>query len=322
VVNITDKIYNDEDAAREHLEANLWPNGAVCPFCNGQRVTKLQGKSTRPGVWKCKDCRKPFSVTVGTVFERSHIPLHKWVLASHLMGASKKGISAHQLWRMLGFGSYKTAWFMAHRLREAMRPAPGEPMGGAGGAVEVDETFIGRDNKNPPEPGHFGRAGNMNKVLSLIDRDSGEARSYVIKDLRITTIAPILDANIAREARLMTDEAARYTQIGWNFASHGVVNHSKEEYVSAYDRSVHTNTVEGFYSVFKRGMRGIYQHCGSHHLHRYVAEFDFRYSNRMALGVDDTARAEKLLKGAVGKRLTYRRSYGARDRGLHSAQAF
>jgi hypothetical protein len=223
---------------------------------------------------------------------------------------------------MLGFGSYKTAWFMAHRLREAMRPAAGEPMGGAGGAVEVDETFIGRDNKNPPEPGHHSRAGNMNKVLSLVDRDTGEARSYVVKDLRITTIAPILEANIAREARLMTDEAARYTQLGWNFASHGVVNHSKEEYVSIANPTVHTNTVEGFYSIFKRGMRGIYQHCCSHHLHRYVAEFDFRYSNRIALGVDDTERAQRLVAGATGKRLTYRRSYGAKSEGLHGAQAF
>ena len=222
---------------------------------------------------------------MGTVYEKSHIPLHKWLLATHLMCASKKGMSAHQLWRMLGFGSYRTAWFMAHRIREAMRnPGDLPPMGSTGGGVEVDETFIGRDILNPPAPEVRHGIGNMDKVLSLVDRTTGEARSFVITDLRVATIAPILEANIAREAWLLTDEATRYRALGFNFAAHGYVNHAKEEYVSREDSRVHTNTVEGFYSIFKRGMRGVYQHCASRHLHRYVGEFDFRYSNRAALG--------------------------------------
>jgi hypothetical protein len=191
------------------------------------------------------------------------------------MGASKKGISAHQLYRMLGFGSYKTAWFMAHRLREAMKPAPGAPPMGESGPVEVDETFYGDDPLNPPMPGAPKRIGNMNTVLSLVDRGTGEARSFVIKDYRMATIAPILEANIRRDAWLMTDEAQRYTEIGWNFAGHGTVNHGNEEWAAGI---THTNTVEGFYSIFKRGMTGVYQHCAARHLHRYVAEFDFRYT--------------------------------------------
>jgi hypothetical protein len=258
---------------------------------------------------------------MGTVYEKSHIPLHKWLLATHLMCSSKKGMSAHQLYRMLGFGSYRTAWFMAHRIREAMRPG-GElpPMGSDGSPVEVDETFIGKDILTPPEPNKPIRSGNMNKVLSLVDRATGEARSFVVTDLRISTIAPIIDANIAREAWLMTDEAKRYTSLGWNFAGHGVVNHSKEEYVSEFDSRVHTNTVEGFYSIFKRGMKGVYQHCTSRHLHRYVAEFDFRYTNRIANGVDDKGRAAKAVAGVVGKRLTYRQPHGRRSFGLHPAE--
>jgi len=320
--DLTSPIFNDEEAAREHFEALRWPDGRSCPHCGTVgNSTLLQGKSTRPGLYKCKDCRKPFTATMGTVYERSHIPLHKWLLATHLMCASKKGMSAHQLHRMLGFGSYRTAWFMAHRIREGMRPVGGEPMGGGGTPVEVDETFIGHDILNPPE--HDKKAGihNMNKVLSLVDRATGEARSFVVTDLRMSTILPILDANIAREAILLTDEAPRYTAIGFNFAAHGVVNHGKDEYVSFANPTIHTNTVEGFYSIFKRGMRGIYQHCASRHLHRYVGEFDFRYSNRIANGVDDKARAAKAIMGTVGKRLTYRQPHGRREFGLHAAQA-
>jgi transposase-like protein len=318
--DLTNPIFHDEEKAREHFEALRWPHGRVCPHCGTVgNSTLLKGTATRPGLYKCKDCRKQFTAVMGTVYERSHIPLRKWLLASHLMAASKKGISAHQLCRMLGFGSYRTAWFMAHRLREAMRPAGGDPMGGGGGPVEVDETFIGRDILNPPEPNKQVGISNMNKVLSLVDRMSGEARSFVIKDLRLATIAPIMEANIAREAWLMTDEAVRYTSMGWNFSAHGVVNHSKGEYVMAEEPRIHTNTVEGFYSIFKRGMRGVYQHCTSRHLHRYVAEFDFRYSNRAATGVNDNDRAAKLVQGAIGKRLTYRRSYGHRSFGVHAA---
>jgi transposase-like protein len=308
MIDITAKIYNDEEAAREHLEAILWANGRNCPHCGTvDNSTLLKGKSTRPGVYKCKDCRKPFSVTVGTVFERSHIALNKWVLASHLMGASKKGVSAHQLMRMLGLGSYKTAWFMAHRLREAMRPLGGvPPMGSDGGAVEVDETFIGRRKGVAKGQG----VGHKMKVLALLDRDTGRVRSAVIEDLRPETIAPIVRANVSREARLMTDEAHRFKKLGREFADHQAVNHSKDEYVRYADPIITTNSVESYFSVFKRGMKGTYQHCGEHHLHRYLSEFDFRHSNRMALGIDDTARAQTMLEGVTGKRLTYRRIGG------------
>lgn len=323
MTNLTDPIFTDEEAARAHFEAIRWPDGRVCPHCGTVgNSTLLQGKSTRAGLYKCKDCRKPFTATMGTVYERSHIPLHKWLLATHLICASKKGMSAHQLWRMLGFGSYRTAWFMAHRIREAMRPAPGAPMGGGGTPVEVDETFIGRDITRPPAPKVKFGIQNMNKVLSLVDRATGEARSFVVTDLRVATIAPIIDANLAREAWLMTDEATRYKELGWNFSGHGVVNHGKAEYVSEFDKRVHTNTVEGFYSIFKRGMRGVYQHCASRHLHRYVAEFDFRYTNRIANGVDDTARAAKAVAGTVGKRLTYRQPYGRKSFGLYAAEGY
>lgn len=323
MTNLTDPIFTDEEAARAHFEALRWPDGRACPHCGTiGNSTLLQGKSTRPGLYKCKDCRKPFTATMGTVYERSHIPLHKWLLATHLMCSSKKGMSAHQLYRMLGFGSYRTAWFMAHRIREAMRTPGGEPMGGGGGVVEVDETFIGRDILNPPEHGKKFRINNMNKVLSLVDRTTGEARSFVVSDLRMSTLSPIIEANIAREAFLMTDEAQRYTGIGWNFSGHATVNHGNGEYVSKDDRRIHTNTIEGFYSIFKRGMRGVYQHCAGRHLHRYVAEFDFRYSNRIALGVDDTARAAKAVAGTVGKRLTYRQPHGHRSLSLQAQGAW
>ena len=321
--DLTAPIFTDEDKAREHFEALRWPAGRVCPHCGTVgNSTLMQGATTRPGLYKCKDCRKPFTATMGTVYEKSHIPLHKWLLATHLMCSSKKGMSAHQLYRMLGFGSYRTAWFMAHRIREAMRPG-GElpPMGGGGGPVEVDETFIGRDILTPPAPKAKVGIHNMNKVLSLVDRASGEARSFVVKDLRLATLAPIIEANIAREAWLMTDEAHRYKALDWHFAAHGVVNHGKGEYVSVEDGRIHTNTIEGFYSIFKRGMRGIYQHCAGRHLHRYVAEFDFRYTHRIGNGVDDKTRAAKAVAGVVGKRLTYRQPHGHRSFGLHPAVA-
>ncbi len=246
MTDLTAPIFTNENAARAHFEALRWPDGRVCPHCGTvDNSTLLQGKSTRPGVYKCKDCRKPFTATLGTVYERSHIPLHKWLLATHLLCASKKGMSAHQLYRMLGFGSYRTAWFMAHRIREAMRnPGDLPPMGQGGGGVEVDETFIGRDILNPPQEGQKFRIGNMNKVLSLVDRTSGEARSFVVTDLRLVTLMPIIEANISREAWLLTDEAPRYQGIGFNFAAHGYVNHSKGEYVSGTVPEVHTNTVE------------------------------------------------------------------------------
>lgn len=298
------KHFHDEKAAYRYVEARIWPNGPICPHCGGvERIGALKGKSTRIGVYKCYQCRKPFTVKVGTIFESSHVPLRVWLQAIFLMAGSKKGVSSNQLSRALGV-TLKTAWFMSHRIREAMRDGDLAPFGSQGGAVEVDETFIGRDKQNPSPTGNK-RAAHMNKVLSLVDRDSGKARSYVVRDLKINTIAPILAENISREARLMTDEAVHYKNIGWNFAEHGVVNHTKDEYVKKEDVTIHTNSIEGYFSIFKRGMRGVYQHCDQRHLHRYMAEFDFRYSNRIANGCDDKERADRILDGASGKRLTY-----------------
>lgn len=306
-MNLTDPIFTDADAARAHLESLQWANGRACPHCGTvDNSVLLTGKSTRPGLYKCRDCRKPFSVTVGTLFERSHVPLNKWVLATYLLSASKKGMSSHQLSRMLDV-TYKTAWFMAHRIREAMRDDTPFPMGGTGGMVEADETFFGREKGALP-----GRKGarQKNKVLSLVDRETGRAKSFVVANFKMETLAPILTANIAREAVLMTDEAHHYKAVGRTFAGHESVNHSQVEYVRKDQPEIHTNTVEGYYSIFKRGMRGVYQHCGVQHLHRYVAEFDFRYTNRSGLGTDDTMRSDKALSMIGGKRLTYRRSNG------------
>jgi transposase-like protein len=297
------KIYTDETAARKHLELLLWPNGPTCPHCgnaDAKRIHKLQGKSTREGVYKCNECEKPFSVTVGTVFERSHVPLHKWVYAAHLLTASKKGISSHQLMRMLDV-SYKTAWFMSHRIREGMRPASLTPMGGGGKFVEADETYIGR-LEGVPKQKHGGA--HKNVVLTLVER-GGPARSFHVGSTSIAEVVPIVRQNVRRESNLMTDEAQHYKALGKEFASHGRVEHSADEYVR--DGYIHSNTVENYYSIFKRGMKGIYQHCSEKHLHRYLSEFDFRYSNRIALGVNDDTRAEKALQGIAGKRLTYRR---------------
>ncbi len=300
------KIYTDETAARKHLERLLWPDGPLCPHCGNfdrKRIHKLTGKSTRPGVFKCNECEKPFSVTVGTVFESSHVPLHKWVYATHLLTASKKGISSHQLMRMLGV-SYKTAWFMSHRIRESMRPATLAPMGGSGKPVEVDETYIGQQEGLKTD---VSRYHNKNMVLTLVER-GGSARSFHIDGKRVGEIVPILRQNVRRESRLMTDKALHYRSVGKEYAEHGTVAHEDEEYVRG---DIHTNTVEGYYSIFKRGMKGVYQHCSEKHLHRYLSEFDFRYSNRAKLGVDDEARAEKALQGIAGKHLTYRRPRSA-----------
>ncbi len=309
------KIYTDDIAAREHLESLLWPDGPICPHCGNvdpQRIHKLAGKSTRPGVFKCRECEKPFSVTVGTVFERTHVPLHKWVYATHLLTASKKGISSHQLMRMLGV-TYKTAWFMAHRIREAMRPANPPAMGGGGKTIEADETYFGPVDEpkirtmttkgNPFTRG--GRTGPSNKraVIALVER-GGSVRSFHPARADAETVTTILRTNVDRESHLRTDESRLYVKIGKEFGSHETVVHSADEYVRG---DVHTNSVEGYFSIFKRGMRGIYQHCSEKHLHRYLSEFDFRYSNRVALGTNDERRAEKALQGVSGKRLTYRR---------------
>lgn len=303
------KHFHDEKAAYAFVEARVWANGRVCPHCGTvDNSTALQGKSTRPGVYKCreKECRKPFTVKVGTVFEGSNVKLHIWLQAIHLLCASKKGMSSNQLHRVLGV-TLKTAWFMSHRIREAMRSGDLAPFGAGGTPVEADETFIGR------EPGsEVKRAWHHKlKVLTLVDRATGRARSMVVDDLNPATVAPILHANIAREARLMTDEARHYRAVGRTFAEHGTTNHKAEEYVSRTDPTIHSNTVEGYFSVFKRGMKGTYQHCAKRHLHRYMAEFDFRYSERVALGVNDVERTDRALRGVVGKRLKYRDSLGA-----------
>jgi transposase-like protein len=291
--------FQDEQAAYNWVEAHLWPNGAVCPRCNASgRSTKLGGKSTRIGVYKCKDCRKPFTVKVGTIFEDSHIPMRLWLQAIALMCASKKGISSNQLHRMMGI-TLKSAWFMSHRIREAMRSgglAP--PMGGTGSPVEVDETFFGTKKGKKKQRG----TGHKHAILSLVER-GGEVRSVHVPDIKTATILPIVKANVAKEARVMTDDALQYHGKMGDFAEHGVVNHSAKEYVRG---DIYTNTVESYFSVFKRGMRGTYQHCAEKHLHRYLAEFDFRHNARTALGVDDEQRATKALAGVKGKRLTYR----------------
>ena len=260
----------------------------------------MGGKSTRVGVYKCYDCRKPFTVKVGTIFESSHIPMRLWLQAIFLISASKKGISSNQLHRTLGI-TLKSAWFMSHRIREAMKDTSTVMFGSGGGTVEIDETFIGRELGK--KVGHGFE--HKQKVLSLIDRTTGRARSIVVDNLKVATLMPIINSNVSREADVMTDDAVQYRGLWQRFAFHGFTNHSNGEYVSKYSPSIHTNTIEGFFSIFKRGMKGVYQHCGHNHLNRYLAEYDFRYSNRIALGINDSERAEKLLRGVVGKRLTY-----------------
>jgi len=297
------KHFHDEAAAFAYIEARIWPNGPVCPHCGGtDRISKMNGKSTRVGVYKCYQCRKPFRATVGTVFEASHVPLRLWLQAVHLMSASKKGISSNQLHRVLGV-TLKTAWFMSHRIREAMRVLGVGEMGGDGGIIEADETYIGRLDGQPLKDGKQRHATQYrNTVLTLVER-GGSARSFHVESASIANLQPVIWAHLSREARLMTDEWVSYRAIGKEFASHETVNHKEEEYVRGH---AHTNTVEGFFSVFKRGMKGVYQHCSEKHLHRYLAEFDFRYSNRVRLGVHDVERADRALAGIVGKRLTYR----------------
>ncbi|MEO1459596.1 MAG: IS1595 family transposase [Pseudomonadota bacterium] len=307
---------HDEVAAFEHVEGMLWADGPVCPHCGVvDRAYRLEGVRTKPskknpegkerhGLWKCRECRKQFTVRKGTIFEQSHLPLHLWLQAIHLMTSSKKGISSHQLHRVLGI-TYKSAWFLTHRIRECMRSGDLTPFGGGGSAVEVDETFIGNDRTIKPKGEKKGRGfHHKHKVLALVDRETGTARTMVVDDLKSKTLAPILQENIDREAHLMTDEASYYTKIGREFAEHGVVHHGAGEYGRG---TIHTNTVEGFFSIFKRGMKGVYQHCAKKHLHRYAAEFEFRYNNRSANGVEDQERAQAALVGAKGKRLTYDR---------------
>ena len=316
MTNLTDPIFNDDDAARAHLESIRWPNGPVCPHCGNVeagRIVKLQGKSHRAGLYQCNECREHFTVTVGSVMERSKIPLCKWVLGFHLMAASKKGISAHQLWRMLGFGSYRTAWFMAHRIREAMSGEYQGPLGGSGKTVEADETYFGktstpRVSKQRGSRPYIKRKGpqSKNPVVALVER-GGETRMFHVENATKANVRDVLVRNVRRESELHTDESKLYTETGKEFAGHHTVKHSAEEYVRREgERVVHSNTVENVFSVFKRGMIGTYQHCGEQHLHRYLSEFEFRYNRRTKLGWTDAQRANDLMRATAGKRLMYR----------------
>jgi transposase-like protein len=293
--------FHDEEAAYAYVEARIWPEGPVCPHCGGvDRIGKMQGKSTRVGAYKCYQCRKPFTVKIGTIFEDSKVPMRIWLQAMYLIAGSKKGISSNQLHRTLGV-TLKTAWFMSHRIREAMRSDDTTMFGTGGGTVEVDETFIGKLKGVPVKRAFHHKM----KVLALVDRDSGKARTMVIDGVGAATLMPIVLGNVAREARVMTDEHSGYRDMHKFFAAHGTTSHGRGQYVDPADRSVHSNTVEGYFSIFKRGMKGVYQFCGEQHLHRYLAEFEFRYNNRVALGCNDADRADALLSGVIGKRLTY-----------------
>lgn len=295
--------FKDEAAAYAWVEARVWPNGRVCPHCGEvDHSSPMKGKSTRIGAYKCYGCRKPFTVKIGTIFEGSHIPLRIWLQAMFLLASSKKGISSNQLARTLGV-TLKSAWFLSHRIREAMRDIEAPPFGGNFGGVEADETLLGVDPRRDDE---FLNVQSYNRVLTLIDRDTGAARSFVMTEFTTDEVQRILNENVSKEAYLLTDEAHQYKRPGEGFTFHGTTNHSEGEYVSRETSWVHTNTVEGYYSIFKRGMKGVYQHCGRNHLHRYTAEFDFRYSNRANLGVDDVARFTKIVEGVIGKRLMYR----------------
>lgn len=310
---LTAAHFHDEEAAYAFVEGRIWANGVTCPHCGNAdeaKIGKLAGKSTRIGVRKCYACRKPFTVKIGTIFEASHIALHLWLQAIFLMASSKKGTCSNQLHRTLGV-TLKSAWFMSHRLREAMRAGGLAPMGGAGAVVEADETYFGQTDNQPktrtdgaPCKARGKRRGPFGKraIVALVER-GGSVRSFHVETANVGNVAGLVATNVLGETTLNTDESRLNTKIGAEFAAHHTVNHGAEEYVRG---DACTNTVEGVFSVFKRGMRGTYQHCGEKHLHRYLAEFDFRYNTRVALGVNDVERAEKMLVGVVGKLLMYR----------------
>jgi transposase-like protein len=297
----------DETAAFAYVEAKLWPDGPVCHHCGViNQAGRLTGKSSRPGLWKCYACRKPFTVRMGTIFESSHVPLHVWLQVIYLMNSSKKGFSTRQIQRTIG-GSMKTAWFLGHRVRECMKEIHGMfpgPLGGAGMTVEADETYIGRKEGRKKHAG----TGHKNAVMSLVER-GGRVRSFHVANVNAASLRPIIGRHVWQDSRFMTDESPIYTGIGWHFADHQTVNHGREEYVRG---DAYTNTIEGYFSILKRGVYGIYQHISEAHLHRYLAEFDFRYSYRIKTGYDDLARADRALLGAKGKRLAYRTVGGSR----------
>jgi transposase-like protein len=311
-VDLTNPIFTNVEAARKHFEGIRWPKGVYCPFCGSfDRVAPLGGKSMGPGWYHCNECRKKFTAAVGTIYERSHIPMTKWLLATHLMCASKKGMSAHQLHRMIGL-PYKTAWFMAHRIREGMRELnPKAPLGGSGKTVEFDETYIGGKvgnkhigKRNPKNTGAIGKE----TVFSLVER-GGKVRSHHIPNVTAKTLRPIIDEQIAEATRTMSDDGGARVRHG--SPNHHSVNHSINEYVRG---DVHTNTIESYFAIMKRGITGVYHHVSPQHLKRYLAEYDFRYNERMALKVSDAERATKAVAGVVGKRMTYQQpDSGAND---------
>lgn len=297
--------FNDEAAAYAYVEERLWANGRVCPHCGVVGESgRLQGKTNRPGLWKCYACRKPFTVKIGTIFEDSHIAMRDWLVAIHLICSSKKGISANQLHRTLGI-TLKSAWFMAHRIREALKPSgPIEPMGDDGEHVEADETYIGKKKDRPKN--QWGGSGHKHRVLALVER-GGPVRSFYMPSHLSKDVEDVLDHYVSPKANLNTDESPLYTRVGRHFASHETVCHSRDEYKRG---DACTNTIEGVFSIFKRGMIGTYQHCQEQHLQRYLSEFDFRYTYRVKLGYNDEDRSVQALKGAAGKRLTYRTTSG------------
>src|SRR3954469_21059220 len=303
-LNLTDPIFTDEDKARAYFEEVRWPNGVTCPHCgnaDGTRIYSIAAnaaKKIRAGLRECQDCHGQFTVRTGGVMESSHVSLTKWALAYRLLASSKKGMSAHQLHRMLGV-TYKTAWFMAHRIREAMRPTDDGQLGGDGKFVEADETFVGGKAKNRA---YAKTLAHHEAVASLVER-GGKVRSRHVADVTAKTLKPIPVEAIAKETSLRTDQSPVYTEIGAGFASHATVNHSIREYVRG---DAPTNTVEGYFSMFKRGIYRVDHHVSQQPLQRYLAEFDFRYNTRIALGIDDSDRTERAIRGIVGKRLTYR----------------
>ena len=304
---LSEPQFQHEAAAFAYVEARLWPNGPTCHHCGERvRIGRLQGKTTRPGLYKCYSCRKPFTVRMGTIFESSHLPLHLWLQIIHLMCASKKGISTRQIQRMLQC-SMKTAWFLGHRIREAMNDNPGvfySPLGGQGMTVEADETYIGGRAENRA----YGPIPPKHAVMALVER-GGQVRSFHVPNVTAKVLAPILGKHAHRLSNLMTDEAPVYMGLGWHFNSHQTIIHRDKEYVRG---DAHTNTVEGYFSILKRGIYGVYHHVSEAHLKRYLCEFDFRYSNRAKLGIDDAQRTAIAVAGAIGKRLTYETTRGGR----------
>ncbi len=302
-VDPRDPMFHDEEKAREYFEAQRWPNGPTCPHCGSDHVHRLEGEKHRAGLLQCNDCLGQFSVMLGTVMESSHVPLTKWALGFHKMAASKKGISAKQMQRELALGSYRTAWFMAHRIREAMslpKMSPGR-IGGAGKVVEADETFVGGKKKNvhrgKPEP-------KKHAVHALVER-GGQMRASHVPDVSAKTLRKAIAKNVDPKSTMNTDDALAYYHMSKEFAAHGVVNHSRDEYVSK-DGKVHIQSAESFFAILKRGVTGSFHSVSEQHLQRYVDEFAFRWNARSALGIEDAERARLMVKAAVGKRLTYR----------------